>query len=78
MRRVMGDVENQAVTVLPPERPLRWRPEFVNFLRRQYQGLDAWAAETGSPIETLIRKAVDEALARRGFDGEPVLVEAAP
>lgn len=66
------------VTVLPPERQLRWRPEFINFLARQYKGLDAWAAETGSPVEALIRKAVDEALARRGFEGDPVIVEAAP
>ncbi len=62
-------------TVLPPERPLRWRPEYVNFLRRQYEGLDQWSAETGAPIATLIRKAVDEALHRRGYEGAPAIVE---
>jgi hypothetical protein len=66
------------VTVLPPERPLRWRPEYVNFLRRQYQGLDQWSAETGTPIAALIRKAVDEALRRRGYEGASAIVEVLP
>jgi hypothetical protein len=48
----------------------------VNLLRRQYEALDRWSAETGLPITALIRKAVDEALLRRGFDGKPAIVEA--
>jgi hypothetical protein len=69
-------MEHQPVTVLPAEPSLRWRPEYVNFLRRQYEALDAWAAETGAPIPALIRKAVDEALHRRGFPGCSAIVEA--
>lgn len=68
-------MKHHEVTLLPPERPLRWRPERVNLFRRQYEGLDAWVDETGVPIESLIRKAVDEALRRRGFEGEPAVVE---
>jgi hypothetical protein len=69
-------MERQTVTVLPAEPPLRWRPEYVNFLRRQYEALDAWAAETGTPVPALVRKAVDEALRRRGFVGGSAIVEA--
>lgn len=65
-------------TPLPPEPALRWRPEYVNFLRRQYRGLDQWAAESGAPIPSLIRKAVDEALDRRGFEAADAIVEASP
>ena len=71
-------METIKATLLPPEPSLRWRAEYVNFLRRQYRGLDLWAAQTGAPIASLIRKAVDEALARRGFDGDGAVVEAAP
>lgn len=69
-------MEQKTVTVLPAEPPLRWRPEYVNFLRWQYEALDAWAAETGAPIAALIRKAVGEALDRRGFPGDSAIVEA--
>jgi hypothetical protein len=69
-------MERQNPTVLPPEPTLRWRPEYVNLLRRQYEALDRWSADTGAPIAALIRKAVDEALHRRGFDGTPAIVEA--
>lgn len=71
-------MENKTVTVLPPEPPLRWRPEYVNFLRRQYEGLDQWSAETGAPIASLVRKAVDEALQRRGYAGAYAIVEVQP
>jgi hypothetical protein len=68
-------MEPNETTLLPPQRPLRWRPEYVNLLRRQYVALDQWADETGLPIGALIRQAVDEALRRRGFDGPPSIVE---
>jgi hypothetical protein len=71
-------MESKTVIVLPPEPPLRWRPEYVNFLRRQYEGLDRWSAETGAPIASLIRKAVDEALRGRGFEGACAIVESQP
>lgn len=69
-------MDTQETTLLPPERPLRWRSEYIVFLRRQYEGLERWAAETGIPYGGLVRQAVDEALQRRGFDGHPVIVEA--
>jgi hypothetical protein len=71
-------MESKTVTVLPSEPQLRWRPEYVNFLRRQYQGLDQWSAETGAPIAALIRKAVDEALRRRGYAGVSAIIEVLP
>jgi hypothetical protein len=69
-------METNEATLLPPQRPLRWRPEYVNLLRRQYVALDQWADETGLPLGALIRQAVDEALRRRGFGGPPAIVEA--
>jgi hypothetical protein len=69
-------MDKPSVVTLPPAPALRWRPEYVNLLRRQYEALDRWSAETGLPITALIRKAVDEALLRRGFDGKPAIVEA--
>jgi hypothetical protein len=69
-------MDKPSVVTLPSAPALRWRPEYVNLLRRQYEALDRWAAETGLPITALIRKAVDEALLRRGFDGKPAIVEA--
>lgn len=74
----MGSMEGKNPTTLPAEPPLRWRPEYVNFFRRQYEALDRWSAETGAPIPTLIRKAVDEALYRRGFEGAYAIVEVQP
>lgn len=61
--------------MLPPEPPLRWRPERVTLFRPQYEALDRWANETGLPLSALIRQAVDEAVRRRGFDGPPAIVE---
>jgi hypothetical protein len=69
-------MDTQETTLLPPERPLRWRSEHIVFLRRQYEGLERWAAETGIPYGGLVRQAVDEALRRRGFGGYPAIVEA--
>jgi hypothetical protein len=63
----MGFMDISKAVALPPEPPLRWRPEYINFLRRQYEALDTWASETGAPIASLVRKAVDEALERRGY-----------
>jgi hypothetical protein len=68
-------MESKSATLLPPEPALRWRPEYVNLLRRQYEALDKWSDETGLPIAALIRSAVDEALQRRGFEGVTAIVE---
>jgi hypothetical protein len=60
-------MDNSKPILLPREPQMRWRPEYINFLRRQYEALDAWASETGAPIASLVRKAVDEALERRSY-----------
>lgn len=62
--------------LLPPEPAARWRREYVTLLRWQYEGLDRWSSETGEPVGALIRKAVDDALRRRGVDAPEAILEA--